>query len=225
MFWKKYYSKSSKKDNKDLEEERRKVQDYQEETFYILQKLKQMKVHQVDLERIQKDQFRAYLNNLFSKRSQTLTMISEKTLHSLYFLKKKMCTCQSDPNSQIFYKEKRHGNDWVETFVKELKSNEWRFDNTIFENFKKEISKQWSEMKELNKDIKAKVEYEEEILILKNQLVELKNQLLEEQMKSKNQFEVQNSEIGELKEKNERLNQELQILKDSLSDKEIDKRH
>ena len=216
MFWKKYYSKKPKSKNNQLEQERTKVQNYQEETFYILQKLKQMKTYQISLEQVKTKQFSAYLQNSFSPRHSALTLVSEQTLRSLFFLNKKMCNCYS-PRSPFRSRPRPRGADaWVENFVRNLQDDRWKFDASLFEAFRKKINRDFAEIKELHKEMKVKADYEEEILVLKNQIMDLSDQLNQSQLQFDQQLADKQRQIGELEQTNQDLVDEMKLLKQRL---------
>jgi hypothetical protein len=211
---------STPKKSKETEKEREKLQNYQEETFYILQKLKQLQASQVSLEKIKTDHFSKYLENLFRIRTNTLTMFPEGDLQSINLFYKRKAPKKKTGKSYQDISKINLRNEWVEEFLTQLKDDSWRFDNKLFENMQKELSEQWREMKEAQKEMKEKKEYQEELLLLKSQVSELSEELERKQKEHQKEKQIQQQRIEELEETNKRLLNEIHILKQSVQETE-----
>lgn len=176
-----------------------------------------MKSDEINLNNVKNRNFSTYLENSFTKKSKSFTLIPESILHSLFYLNKKKWSSKSNQNNNIY---RNQGNQWVEDFIKELKDDKWKFDNSEFEEFKNKMNNEWREMKEIKKQIKAKVEYEEEILILKNQIIDLQNEILEKQKVIRENKKDFQEKIKDLTETNQILLEEIQILKENLQNQD-----
>ena len=212
MFWKKFTASATKRSKK-TEKAREKLQNYQEETFYILQKLKHMKADQDSLESLKSDHFARFLQSTFDARSNALTFFNEGDLQTIGSILRRGKIKNDKTSDYMKISEANKRNEWVTGFVENLKSEKWRFDNSEFEKLKESVKRQGMEMGELRKEMKSKAEYEEEVIMLKNQVLELKAELARKEREREKERAGLRQRTEELEEANRRLVGEIQMIK------------
>ena len=202
------YMVGSRKQKKAIsQQEQNKVEEYQEETFYILQKLKQLKHFGGQLDTQKDKRLSNYIEKRFSKERLYLLYLDKNLLRRLAIIR--TGGKRTPLNSTILKRSNIGHSEFFSDFRDRLEQTRAKSQEEDITELKKELRGLFKSEEEWLKEMKSKVDLEEEILILKTKVSVLEQELsLEQKTRTEDQIKFE-ADIQKLKRENSKLKEKL----------------